>query len=101
MTEVTKKNMELTTRDGRTWQPAYLVAIDQGKCIGCGRCFKVCGRNVMQLKGVDEEGALVDLEDDEEVERKVMVVADGGSCIGCGACGRVCAKSCQTHGSAA
>lgn len=55
----------------------------------------------MHLKGVDEEGQLVDLEDDEEVERKVMVVADGGACIGCGACGRVCAKGCQTHGAAA
>ena len=93
--------MQLVTRDGRNWKPAYLLDIDRGKCIGCGRCFKVCGQKVMQLKGVDEEGQLVDLEDDEEVERKVMVVADGGACIGCGACGRVCAKSCQTHGAAA
>jgi Nif-specific ferredoxin III len=93
--------MQLVTRDGRNWQPTYLLDIDRAKCIGCGRCFKVCGQKVMSLKGVDEEGALVDLEEDEEVERKVMVVADGGSCIGCGACGRVCAKSCQSHGSAA
>jgi Nif-specific ferredoxin III len=89
------------TKDGRAWTPAYLLGIDQGKCIGCGRCFKVCGRKVMVLKGVDEEGALVELDDDEEIERKVMVVADGGSCIGCGACGRVCAKGCQTHGATA
>lgn len=93
--------MQLTTRDGRSWQPTYLLDIDRGQCIGCGRCFKVCGQKVMSLKGVNEEGELIDLEDEDEVERKVMVVADGGSCIGCGACGRVCAKSCQKHGSAA
>ena len=54
--------MEILTRDGRSWAPEYLVAIDPGKCIGCGRCFKVCGRNVMSLKGMTEEGELVALE---------------------------------------
>jgi Nif-specific ferredoxin III len=98
--------MELLTRDGRSWVPEYLIAIDQGKCIGCGRCFKVCGRGVMSLKGMTDEGELLDIgadaddDDDEEFERKVMTVADAGNCIGCGACGRVCAKGCQTHSSA-
>ena len=63
-----------TTRDGRSWQPSYLLAIDPGKCIGCGRCFKVCGRGVMELKGIDEDGNLVELsDDDEEFERKIMI----------------------------
>jgi Nif-specific ferredoxin III len=84
------------TRDGRSWSPSYLVAIDRTACIGCGRCFKVCGRGVMTLKGVDEDGALVDL-DDDEVERKVMALEDAGACIGCGACARVCPTNCQTH----
>ncbi len=37
------------TRGGRSWTPDYLVAIDPALCIGCGRCFKVCGRDVMTL----------------------------------------------------
>jgi Nif-specific ferredoxin III len=95
--------MSTLTRDGRDWKPDYLVSIDPKKCIGCGRCFKVCGRNVMTLKGISEEGDLIDLEDDEddEIEKKVMVMADEGACIGCGACARVCPTNCQTHAPAA
>jgi Nif-specific ferredoxin III len=87
------------TRGGTPYVPEFLVAIDARKCIGCGRCYKVCGRDVMTLKGVDEDGGFVDLddEDDDEVERKVMVLADADACIGCGACARVCPKDCQTH----
>jgi Nif-specific ferredoxin III len=95
--------MTFATRDGRDWKPDYLISIDPKKCIGCGRCFKVCGRNVMTLKGIGEEGNLVDLDDDEddEIEKKVMVMADEGACIGCGACARVCPTNCQTHAPAA
>jgi Nif-specific ferredoxin III len=95
-------NMEQTmtqavTRDGRAWQPIYLLGIDQEICIGCGRCFKVCGRSVMTLQGITEDGDLVGLDDDEEILRKVMTVTDPGACIGCGACGRVCGKNCQKY----
>jgi Nif-specific ferredoxin III len=91
--------MSYETRDGRIWQADYLLAIDAKKCIGCGRCFKVCGRDVMILKGLTEEGDLVSLVDDEdeEVEKKIMVMNDEGACIGCGACARVCPTNCQTH----
>ncbi len=90
--------MESATRDGRPWTPQYLTAIDAATCIGCGRCFKVCGRNVMTLKGINEDGDIVPLdEDDDDVERKVMAMEDVGACIGCGACARVCPASCQTH----
>ncbi len=90
---------ETTTRDGRPWEPRYLVAIEGKTCIGCGRCYKVCGREVMTLKGIGEDGEMVDLDDDDddEIERKVMVMADSGACIGCGACARVCPTDCQTH----
>jgi Nif-specific ferredoxin III len=94
--------MMFSTRDGTPWEPAYLVAIDGARCIGCGRCFKVCARGVMHLMGVNEDGDLVACSpdedgDDEEFERKVMVLDAPGNCIGCGACNRVCPKSCQTH----
>jgi Nif-specific ferredoxin III len=94
--------MAATRRDGSAWEPEFLVAIDDGSCIGCGRCFKVCGRNVMKLKGLTDEGEWVELDgdaddDDDEIERKVMSMVDPGACIGCGACGRVCPRNCQTH----
>ncbi|WP_028350538.1 ferredoxin III, nif-specific [Bradyrhizobium murdochi] len=89
--------MSFATRDGRDWTPNYLISIDPKKCIGCGRCFKVCGRDVMTLKGINEEGDLVDLDDDDEIEKKIMVMNDQGACIGCGACARVCPTNCQTH----
>ncbi len=93
-----------TTRGGKQWVPEYLVSINGETCIGCGRCFKVCGRDVMHLKGVNEEGALVectgDDEDDDEFVRKVMILDAPENCIGCRACSRVCPKNCQTHESA-
>jgi Nif-specific ferredoxin III len=74
-------------------------AIDREKCIGCGRCFKVCGRDVLVLMGVDEDGELVALEagEDEEIEKKVMAVARAEDCIGCEACARICPKKCHSH----
>lgn len=92
------------TRDGSAWMPDYLTAIDGKTCIGCGRCYKVCSRDVMHLYGVDEEGAILGLYDEEEgddfdgeLNRMIMVVDRAGACIGCGACARVCPKNCQTH----
>lgn len=83
--------MTTTTKDGRAFKPEYVVGVDGEKCIACGRCFKVCGQGVLGLRGLNEDGELVD-DDDDDVERKVMAVADGGACIGCGACSRVCPK---------
>ncbi|HMV38324.1 ferredoxin III, nif-specific [Plasticicumulans sp.] len=90
----------LTTRDGRDWQPQYVASIDQETCIGCGRCYKVCSRNVLALMGLNEDDEWVDPQDDE-AERKVMTIADAGDCIGCQACSKVCPKGCYTHAVAA
>jgi Nif-specific ferredoxin III len=71
--------------------------IAQDRCLGCGRCFKACGRDVLLLKAMNEDGEFVEDEEDEEIERKVMIIANGDNCIGCQACSRVCPKNCYTH----
>jgi len=86
------------TRAGMPWEPIYLLSIEAAECLGCGRCFKVCGRNVLTQVPLDEEGNVT--EDEEDIERYVMTVTNPGDCIGCGACSRVCAKGCQKHGAA-
>jgi Nif-specific ferredoxin III len=48
---------------------------------------------------MDEDGAFIAIEDDEEeFEKKVMVLAHPEYCVGCEACSRVCPKKCYTHG---
>ncbi|MGO9995715.1 MAG: ferredoxin III, nif-specific [Steroidobacteraceae bacterium] len=89
--------------DGRSWIPKFVKEINQKACIGCGRCFKVCGRDVLQLAGVSEEGELIplaaDVEDDgdDEYEKKVMTIANQMNCVGCEACMKICPKKCYTH----
>ncbi len=94
-------HVTITLPDGRSWTPRFVSTIDAEKCIGCGRCFRVCGRSVLQLVGIDDEGEIIPLElgedDDEEYEKKVMTVANQKNCIGCEACARICPKKCYTH----
>ena len=85
------------TQGGLDWEPKFVQALDKEKCIGCGRCFKVCGRNVLSLIALNEEGEIVEDEDDEEIERKVMNIVNAAKCIGCEACSRICPKKCYTH----
>lgn len=98
--EVMELAVQALSRNGSVWEPSYLLDIHQDTCIGCGRCFKVCGRSVLSLRGITEDGEIISLDEDEEIERKIMTVTDPGACIGCAACSRVCPKNCQTHGTA-
>jgi len=76
------------TRGGREWVPTFVVSLDQSRCIGCGRCYKTCPRNVFEL---------IEREQDDEDTAKVMSIADPLDCIGCTACANACPKGCLTH----
>lgn len=85
------------TRSGQEWDPEFVTELNQDSCIGCGRCYKVCSRNVFDLveREVDEDDDRFDDYDDDVV--MVMELANEGDCIGCGSCSRVCSKNCLTH----
>ena len=83
------------TRGGAEWIPEYVTALDGSKCIGCGRCYKVCPRDVFEL--IDRTDVVDDDFYDEDDEMKVMSVKDALDCIGCKSCARVCPKQCHTH----
>jgi Nif-specific ferredoxin III len=87
------------TRGGTAWTPEFVTFLDPKKCIGCGRCYKVCPRNVLDLveRGEDME---TDDDFDDDDNMMVMTIAHGEDCIGCGSCGRVCPKDCYTYGAA-
>lgn len=86
------------TFGGKPWIPQFLRDIDWNTCLGCGRCFKACGRGVMALIALNDEGEVVDEnDDDDEIERKVMSVINAANCIGCQACDRVCPKGCHIY----
>ena len=93
------------TRGGVEWTPAFIVDLNQGNCIGCGRCYKACPRDVFEL--VDREDldlADDDLDDDDydddgfsDDTSMVMSLKNVMDCIGCEACSRVCPKKCMSH----
>lgn len=94
------------TRGGESWTPAFVSALDQGKCIGCGRCFKVCPRDVFEL--VDREDLDLEADDDWDDDdddgdgfaddtSMVMSLKNLLDCIGCQACSKVCPKKCLSH----
>ena len=80
---------------GVEWTPKFISAINQEKCIGCGRCFKTCARDVLQLMAVNDEGVMfvVEPDDDEEYDKQVMTIAHPENCIGCESCNNNCARS--------
>ena len=89
------------TRGGVEWTPAFIESINQNNCIGCGRCYKVCPRDVFELVDRDDLD-LEELEDEgdddfDEAPGMVMNLKDALDCIGCQACSRVCPKKCLSH----
>lgn len=89
----------VTLPSGVAWTPQFAEQIAEEKCIGCGRCFRVCGRDVLELVGITEDGDRIPmtLGDDDEYEKKVMTIAHRENCVGCEACAKICPKKCYTH----
>lgn len=93
------------TRGGLVWTPTFVVALDESTCIGCGRCYKVCPRDVFELieRELDEDFDDDEYDDDEyddgfsDDTSMVMRLSNPMDCIGCEACARVCPKDCHTH----
>jgi Nif-specific ferredoxin III len=97
------------TRGGEEYTPEFVTQINQGNCIGCGRCFKVCPRDVFDLVDREDiEGLEADDYDDDyddyddddgfsDDTAMVMSLKNALDCIGCGACARICPKKCFTH----
>ena len=91
------------TFGGSEWTPSYVADLNQTICIGCGRCFKVCPRDVFDLV---EKDSVLDPEDfnddygdfeDDDDNSMVMSLKNRDDCIGCQACSKVCPKGCFTH----
>ncbi|MEW5756137.1 MAG: ferredoxin III, nif-specific [Pseudomonadota bacterium] len=83
------------TRGGAAWTPAFITDLDQTTCIGCGRCFKVCPRDVFDLvEREDDESDGDGFSDDTSM---VMAIKDALDCIGCQSCSKVCPKNCHSH----
>ena len=105
------------TLGGTEWVPQFVEALDAKKCIGCGRCFRVCSRNVFELverESLQFEEAEEDLDDDDpfgdddddddgfsDDTSMVMSLKDRNDCIGCEACSKICPKGCFSHMTAA
>ncbi len=100
-------NITGLTQGGEEWMPSFITDLNQTNCLGCGRCFKVCSRDVFDL--VEREDGLEpddDLEDDDYYDddddfsddtSMVMSLKNAMDCIGCEACYRVCPKKCMSH----
>ena len=74
------------TRGGKPWTPTFADAIDPEKCIGCGRCFKACSRNVLGPTEIEDE--------ETDTIHMVMSIPRPENCIGCAGCGVTCPKKC-------
>ena len=89
------------TRGGEEWTPTFVTSLEQSKCIGCGRCFKVCPRDVFELverEISDDDDEFDDYDDGfDDDTSMVMSLLNPLDCIGCQACGSVCSKSCLSH----
>jgi Nif-specific ferredoxin III len=55
-------HFSITMPSGESWEPKFVQNINEETCIGCGRCFKVCPRGVLELVGLNDEGERVHIQ---------------------------------------
>ena len=73
---------------GAIHQNEYGVAeVDEDKCLGCGRCVKVCPRQVISLHL--KSSTIRVLCSNEQKGKDARLICDV-SCIGCGICAKKC-----------
>ena len=99
------------TLGGSEWTPEFIMELDPANCIGCGRCFKVCPRDVFELVEREALEADDDYDDDDygdddddgfsDDTSMVMSLKNKLDCIGCTSCAKVCPKTCMTHATSA
>lgn len=104
--------MKGLTLGGEEWTPQFVEALDAKKCIGCGRCFRVCSRDVFELvereslnlddeiDEYDDDDPFGDDDDDDgfaDDTSMVMSLKNRNDCIGCEACSKICPKDCFSH----
>lgn len=75
------------TYGGEAWIPKYVKAIDEEKCLGCGRCVKVCTQQCLSLKSFVDE---------DDTERYISSISNRNHCIGCQSCGKTCVRGCYS-----
>ena len=99
------ENITGITRGGTQWTPEFVSDLNQENCIGCGRCYKVCPRDVFELveRDLSDSDDYDEDDDDGFSDEPTMVMAIGNEmdCVGCQACAKVCPKNCHTHAPAA
>ncbi|MEZ5583720.1 MAG: ferredoxin III, nif-specific [Candidatus Competibacteraceae bacterium] len=79
------------TRGGTRWIPQYATELDEEKCIGCGRCYKVCPRDVLTIvqRAMDDSADFDDDDDDDfdddedDSDNSCMTLSNPMDCIGC------------------
>ena len=93
------ENITGITRGGTEWVPSFVTDLNQEDCIGCGRCYKVCPRDVFELIEREADDDYDDDDDDgfSDDTSMVMSLSNAMDCIGCQACSKVCPKDCHTH----
>ena len=93
-------NVTGVTLGGTEWTPEFIMDLNQKNCIGCGRCFKVCPRDVFDLVEREAADDDDDFDDDDSFSddtSMVMSLKNRLDCIGCTSCFKVCPKACMSH----
>jgi ferredoxin len=60
---------------------SFIAEVDEGKCLGCGKCSKACPINAIEM---------VPIKENPDSKKKANPTIDKSICLGCGVCGLKC-----------